>query len=237
LDLSGPAPENVCVLVSDRDPAVRYLLEQVLRRRRYTVRTSSEPLAIAREPDMGRVDLAVVQIGGELQLGPIRALRTTAALSEVWILALLGPTEEDDLPVALEEGADDCMVKPISPRELLARVEAMVRRIRRPVSALAFDGLTIDLRTREVRVGDELVPMPPREFDLLAFLALHPNEVLTRERLLAEVWGPTAAWQPSETLTEHMHRLRRRIEIEPAQPRWLQTARGVGYRFHADHSS
>lgn len=227
----APAAPDIRVLVSDRDPAVLHLLEQVLRRSGYRVVSAPEPLEVARALDPAATDIVILQVGGALDLRPLQALRTNVALAHLRVLAVLPPEEDDRVADALEEGADDCMVKPLSPRELLARILAMARRIERPATVLSFDGLTIDLRSRAVQVGSELVLLPPREFDLLAYLALHPNEVITRDRLLAQVWGASATWQLGETLTEHVHRLRRRIEHEPSDPRWLRTVRGVGYLF------
>ena len=97
--------------------------------------------------------------------------------------------------------------------------------------SLRFDGLSIDLRTREVLVGDRPVELTALEFDLLAFLASSPRQVFSRETLLDRVWGSSSEWQTTSTVSEHIHRLRRKIETNPSEPRWLQTMRGVGYRF------
>ncbi len=140
---------------------------------------------------------------------------------------------EMDRVVGLELGADDYLPKPFSARELLARVHAVLRRTedRVPCETLDFDGLSIDLTTRDVVVAGRLVELTALEFELLAFLASSPRQVFSREVLLDRVWGSSSAWQTTATVSEHVHRLRRKIETHPSRPRWIETQRGVGYRF------
>lgn len=140
---------------------------------------------------------------------------------------------ETDRVVGLELGADDYLPKPFSTRELLARVHAVLRRTedRVPCETLDFDGLSIDLTTRDVVAAGRLVELTALEFELLAFLASSPRRVFSREELLDRVWGSSSAWQTTATVSEHVHRLRRKIEAHPARPRWIETQRGVGYRF------
>ena len=97
--------------------------------------------------------------------------------------------------------------------------------------ALDFGDLAIDVMAREVKLSEELVETTAKEFDLLAFLASSPRQVFTREQLLAQVWGSSSAWQDAGTVTEHVRRIRRKIEKDPDHPRWVRTVRGVGYRF------
>jgi DNA-binding response OmpR family regulator len=136
-------------------------------------------------------------------------------------------------------GADDYVVKPFSPRELSARVEAVLRRVNETQTiseaekVLVFDELDIDPNTREVTVLGDPVALTAREFDLLYHLASQPKRVFTRDQLMEAVWGYTFAAETS-TVTVHMRRLREKIESDPTQPRYLQTVWGVGYRF-ADH--
>jgi two-component system phosphate regulon response regulator PhoB len=135
------------------------------------------------------------------------------------------------------------VVKPFSAAELSARIEAVLRRasVRAaapgpppgPANRLAFDGLVVDLQTREVTVGGRKVEMTAKEFDLLAFLAASPRQVFSREQLLQQVWASSSDWQSDATITEHVRRLRRKIEEDPDHPRWIVTVRGVGYRFEA----
>jgi len=139
---------------------------------------------------------------------------------------------ETDRVVGLEMGADDYVVKPFFPRELLARVHAVLRRSEHCVECetLRYDGCSIDLATREVIIGEKQVDLTALEFDLLAFLAASPRQVFSRETLLDRVWGSSSEWQTTATVSEHIHRLRRKVETDPSRPRWIQTLRGVGYR-------
>jgi two-component system phosphate regulon response regulator PhoB len=130
-------------------------------------------------------------------------------------------------------GADDYVIKPFSPAELSARIASVLRRVR-PSDAqtrLDFDGLQIDRASREVTVRGQVVDVPAREYEVLAFLASSPRQAFSREQLLEQVWGSSGNRQGAATVTEHVRRLRRRIEEDPEHPRWLKTVRGVGYRF------
>jgi len=131
-------------------------------------------------------------------------------------------------------GADDYVVKPFSPREIVVRIKAVLRRSKgaslAPERPLIFDDLAIDPRTRRVEVAGQECGLTAKEFDLLYFMARHPQQVLTRDQLLENVWGLSDYVDPS-TVTVHVRRLREKIEPDPANPRWLQTVWGVGYKF------
>jgi DNA-binding response OmpR family regulator len=147
--------------------------------------------------------------------------------------------EEEDRIVGLGLGADDYVVKPFSPRELVARVGAVLRRASETTpggvkeKVLAFDELRIDPNSREVTVRGALVTLTAREFDLLYYLGSRPMQVFTRDQLMDAVWGYTFAAETS-TVTVHVRRLREKIETDPARPRYLQTVWGVGYRFNGE---
>ncbi|HKZ29369.1 MAG TPA: response regulator transcription factor, partial [Acidimicrobiia bacterium] len=160
----------------------------------------------------------------------LQELRKT---SSVPVILLTARAEETDRVLGLELGADDYVVKPFSPRELSARVRSVLRRSNpgEPGTRLEFDGLTIDPKIREVRVGEKVVDLTPKEFDVLAFLASHPRQVFSRGQLLQQVWDSSAEWQDPATVTVHMRRLRTKLELDPRDPRWLLTVWGVGYRF------
>jgi DNA-binding response OmpR family regulator len=152
------------------------------------------------------------------------------------LIVLTAKGEEEDRIIGLGVGADDYVTKPFSPRELVARVGAVLRRVNdgsveQPTGPiLYFDDLRIDPNTREVLVHGAPVALTVREFDLLYYLASHPNRVFTRDQLMDTVWGYTFAADTS-TVTVHMRRLREKIEADPAQPRYLLTVWGVGYRW------
>jgi DNA-binding response OmpR family regulator len=137
-------------------------------------------------------------------------------------------------------GADDYIVKPFSAAELVARIHSVLRRSRSSAASPApdqegeafdFGRLRIDLATREVTIDAKTIAMTAREFDLLAFMVQSPRRVFSREQLLSNVWESSTAWQDPATVTEHIRRIRRKIEDDPDSPRWLVTVRGIGYRF------
>jgi DNA-binding response OmpR family regulator len=155
--------------------------------------------------------------------------------SDVPIIMLTARREETDRIAGLEMGADDYVVKPFSPQELVSRVRAVMRRVR-PGQAdtaeppLAFEDLQIDPNTRLVTVRGEEKSLTAKEFDLLWLLALHPRQVFTRDQLLERIWGQAEYIDPG-TVTVHIRRLREKIESDSSNPRHLQTVWGVGYKF------
>ena len=134
---------------------------------------------------------------------------------------------------ALELGADDFVIEPFVNGEVPARIRSVLRRCRRPnrPAPLNFGTLTVLLAEREVRLDGRLVETTPLEFDLLARLVSAPRRVFSRTELLEQVWGSSGAWQSPATVTEHIRRLRVKLEPDRDRPRWLHTVRGVGYRF------
>jgi DNA-binding response OmpR family regulator len=156
--------------------------------------------------------------------------------SNVPIIMLTARREEIDRIMGLEMGADDYVVKPFSPQELVSRVRAVMRRLGReqPESeaelSLAFDELTIDPRSRVVTISSTPVELTVKEFDMLYLLARHPKQVFTREQLLERVWGGAQYIDPG-TVTVHVRRLREKLEVDPSHPTRLVTVWGVGYKF------
>ncbi len=185
-------------------------------------------------PDVVVIDLV---LPGRSGLDVLRA--ATALESDPIIIVVSGRSDETDRIVALEMGADDFVVKPFSPRELVARVNSFQRRrlagtTDAPTdSAIRFDGLLIDLDRREALVRGRSVRLTVREFELLVFLARSPGRVYSREELLREVWESNSEWQAGATVTEHVRRLRLKLEDDPGKPRWILNVRGHGYVFEA----
>jgi DNA-binding response OmpR family regulator len=235
------------ILVVDDDPQVRALLRRVLLAEGYEVALEDDaPTDVEHldaDHDLVLLDVSLPSEDGRDTLGRIRGA------GDVPVIMLTGAAEETDRIVGLKLGADDYVTKPFSPGELVARIESVLRRTQRAATAtapsaatatasnaatdvLAFEGLRIDLRTRDVEIADGRRPeLTAKEFDLLAYLAASPRQVFTREQLLQHVWSSSSAWQDEATVTEHVRRIRRHIEPDPAQPRWVVTVRGVGYRF------
>ena len=198
-----------------------------------TVACCSEALAAVatREPSLVLLDVVLGHEDGRALLTELRML------SDVPVVFLTGRGLETDRIAGLRMGADDYVVKPFSPGELAARIESVLRRCRpaqRPTSAgLVFGALRIDRRSREVECAGELVELTAKEFDLLVFLAESPRQVFSRQQLLEHVWSSSGDWQDEATVTEHIHRLRRKIELDPDLPPRIITVRGAGYRFES----
>jgi len=165
-----------------------------------------------------------------------RRLRADTRMASLPVIFLTAKGEEIDRVLGLEIGADDYVVKPFSPRELVARVKAVLRRQERVGEKREFvesGDLRLDTRTQEVSVAGRPVVLSTLEFKLLHFLASHPRHVFSRDRLLDEVWGQDRFVTP-RTVDVHIRRLREKIEAQPDRPRFLQTVRGAGYRFSAE---
>lgn len=221
------------VLVVDDEKTVRQVLAAYLDRGGFRVgeaTTGSEALDLIQDwrPDLVLLDLMLPEIDGLSVLSEIRRE------SSVPVILLTALTDEADRVLGLEMGADDYVVKPFSPREVTARVKAVLKRISEPPSfadRMTFDGLEIDGATREVRVGGRSLDLTPKEFDLLAFLASSPRQVFSRGQLLKQVWDSSSEWQDPSTVTVHVRRVRQKIEPDPDDPSWILTVWGVGYRF------
>jgi DNA-binding response OmpR family regulator len=216
------------VLIVERDPSLRDVVRRHLSARDVDVHDDSgrrhlETLTRDFEPDV-----VVLELAGYTGTDRLRQVR---AVSDVHVIALLDRIV--DCVEALEQGADDYLEKPLAPRELVAKVESALRRVRREGAAgrIVRGGLEIDRRSREVRLDGRVVPMPSREFELLSFLAQAAGQTFSRSALLEQVWHASADWLGPDTVTEHVRRLRHRLEADPAHPRMLRTVRGVGYRF------
>jgi two-component system, OmpR family, phosphate regulon response regulator PhoB len=222
------------ILVVDDDTSIRTLLRRLLITEGYAVEeapdgaTALERIA-AEPPDLLLLD---IMMPGQDGLDVLQTLRHT---SDLPVILLTAKDDEADRVLGFRFGADDYVVKPFSSAELAARIAAVLRRSgvggsQPPSSELEFDGLTIDLVRREAIVRGRRVDLPAREYDLLAFLASSPRYTFSRDELLERVWKRTDD-PNSATVTEHIGRLRRRIEDDPERPRWIQTVRGLGYRF------
>ena len=230
------AQAGVRVLVVDDDPTVAEVVTGYLDRAGYVVdRAGDGPDALARAaahwPDLVVLDLMLPGMDG------LEVCRRMRGQGPVPVIMLTARGDEDDRILGLEVGADDYVTKPFSPRELVLRVESVLRRTRpvqpsaQPSGALRAAGLSVDPAARRaVKNGSELA-LTIREFDLLAFFLRHPGRVYSREDLMREVWG----WDFGDlsTVTVHVRRLRGKVEDDPARPRLIQTVWGVGYRFDA----
>jgi DNA-binding response OmpR family regulator len=233
--MSGPVqPARAKVLVVEDEPAIADVVSRYLRRAGYDTAvagTGRDALgrAAAGRPDVVVLDLMLPDIDG---LEVMRRLRREGRRREAIIL-LTARGEESDRIVGLRLGADDYVVKPFSPAELVARVDAVLRRVEpgfEQQPPLSFNGLVIDPSARTVAREGRDVDLSQREFDLLLFLARHPGRAFTRSQLMDRVWR-YAFYNDTSTVTVHIRRLRAKLEPDPARPRHIETVWGVGYRF------
>lgn len=220
------------VLVIDDDAEARWLSADALIERGFTVTEAGDGIAAKlsiehRPPDLIVLDLGLPGIDG---LDLLKWLRHSGNLP---VIVVTGRAEQSDRIVGLELGADDYVVKPFDPRELVARVNAVLRRGQSNESRpkLDYGELIIDLTTRDVSFNGTLINLTAKEFDLLSFLAASPRQVFSREQILENVWGSSSQWQNPSTVNEHIHRLRRKVEPGRSPQRWIETMRGAGYRF------
>ena len=221
------------ILVVDDDPNISEVVARYLEREGYQVDVAVDGSAALEKTAVFRPDLVVL----DLMLPKIDGLEVCRVLrnqGSVPIIMLTAKGDETDKLVGLNMGADDYLTKPFSPRELMARVKAVLRRIHIPSnpegSSLHFQNLDINMPTREVRVNGEGVELTAKEFDLLVFLAQHNNQVFSREQLLNLVWNYDY-FGDATTVTVHIRRLREKIEADPPKPQFLLTVWGVGYKF------
>lgn len=231
-------PEKI--LVIEDEPALLETLSYNLSRQGYAVETARDGQAgieAARrvEPNLVILDIMLPILDG------FEVCRILRQETNVPILMLTARDDEIDRVIGLELGADDYLTKPFSMRELLARVKALLRRVRldrtetgvqspTPKEVLVFGNLELDLTRREVRLDQQVLVLKPKEFDLLLFLARHRGQVLTRDLILERVWG----WNfsgGSRTVDVHIRWLREKIEPDPVAPTRIVTVRGAGYRF------
>ncbi|RPI92937.1 MAG: DNA-binding response regulator [Chloroflexi bacterium] len=223
------------ILVVEDEASIAEVVSLYLKRGGYNVQIASDgrqAMGIFEKqmPDFVILDLMLPEVDG---LSLTRWLRDR---SNVPIIMLTARREEIDRIAGLEMGADDYVVKPFSPQELVSRVRAVMRRLGREhpetesERSLEFDGLTINLRSRVVTVHNAPVELTAKEFDMLYLLAQHPKQVFTREQLLERIWGGAQYIDPG-TVTVHVRRLREKIEADPSHPTRLLTVWGVGYKF------
>jgi len=220
------------VLVVDDEPTITEVVSRYLQRAGYRTRVAADgpqalDLAAQERPDLVVLDLMLPGMDG---LEVMRRLRERDRIS---VILLTAKGEASDRVIGLRLGADDYVVKPFSPAELVARVDAVLRRvdtspeIEEPIS---FEGLDIDPVARRVTVRGEEAQLTVREYDLLLHFVRHPGQAFSRDQLMDSVWQ-YSFYSDTSTVTVHVRRLRAKIEEDASNPRWLQTVWGVGYRF------
>jgi DNA-binding response OmpR family regulator len=221
------------VLIIEDDPNVSEVVTRYLEREGYAVVNAADgqaglELALSDPPDLVVLDLMLPSLSG------LEVCRRLRAEAPVPVIMLTARGEEVDRIAGLELGADDYVAKPFSPRELTARVKAVLRRAQGALAAedaavLRAGTLEVDPVAHEARLNGEVVALTAREFELLTHLMRNPRRAFRREELLAEVWGFT--YGDTSTVTVHVRRLREKIESDPSEPRHICTVWGIGYRF------
>lgn len=235
--MAQPREPRGSILVVEDEPTIAEVVARYLERAGYETRTAHDgPAAVAaaseRRPDLVVLDIMLPGFDG---LEVMRRLHVDLD-DRVAVILLTAKGEEADRLVGLKSGADDYVVKPFSPKELVARVDAVMRRTRAADPSavpLRFGDLAIDPRARSVVIADVEIDLTQREFDLLHFLAMYPGQVFTRDQLMDRVWQ-FSFYSDTTTVTVHIRRLRAKLERDPGSPQWIQTVWGVGYRFRPE---
>jgi len=235
--VTGPA-QKARILVVDDDEELTSLLKLVLEGEGYSTIVASNASGAIEQVEKDTCDLVALDISlgsddGRVVLSKIRER------GELPVIFISGKSDTADRVLGLRLGADDYLPKPFSPVELVARIESVLRRSARRAekpssgggSEQVADGLALNELTREVFVHGRAVELTAKEFDLLAFLVRSPRQVFSRGQLLEHVWSSRSEWQDEATVTEHVRRVRHKVEKDPERPRWITTVRGVGYRF------
>ena len=228
------SPSAAHILVVEDDATYQRYLVSLLEREGHRVTAVFEAEEALRAIAVDRPDLIVVDV--ELPgMSGLELLNRVKAGPGVPVMIVSGHDSEPDRVIGLDLGADDYIVKPFLPREFAARVRSALRRAAGDGPGgrvVRFGDLEIRPASREVCLAGKPVALTRREFDLLLYLASRPGEVIDRQHLLQEVWGSSDEWQDSATVTEHVRRIRHKIEADPANPRWIRAVRNVGYSFN-----
>jgi len=225
------APRKTEVLIIDDEAQIRRLLRVTLEAGGFTVRDCDGGQVGLSEIALRRPDIVVLDLGLP-DISGVEVLRRLRGWTHVPVLVLSVLGHEDDKVTALDAGADDYLTKPFSGRELIARLHVMLRHAHPDdgVSVVKFGAIEIDFTRRIVTKDNEEVPLTTKEYALLRLLVSHRGKVLTHRQVLRDVWGPNAE-ERTHYLRVYLDRLRRKLEDNPKQPRFLQTVLGVGYRF------
>ena len=225
----APAPLRT-ILVAQDDAGFRIALHRYLESSGYRVVEADDVLSSLRAVFGHTTDIVILDL--ERDDGTSEVLTQVRARSTVPVIVTLGRSSEQDRVRLLNLGADDIVAKPYSLAELEARVRAVLRRgSAAQTTTLNVGDMVIDPGTRTVTLRDDEITLTRKEFDLLACLASSPGHVFSREELLDRVWSSTGRWQGRSTVTEHIRRVRNKIEADPERPQWIITVRGLGYRF------
>jgi len=225
------------ILIADDEEDIVDIIKIYLESEGYEVITASDGLETLEKAEYESPHLIILDIMMPKLDGFEVCRRIRAEMSIPILILTARKTEDVDKVIGLELGADDYMIKPFDSRELVARVKALLRRtyredyqVRSPTETIKFKGLTIDIQRRQIHIRGKSLQLTVKEFDLIFFLASHPGRVYSRNQLLDEVWGRDCIVGP-RTVDVHVRRLREQIELNAAEPEYIQTVWGIGYKF------
>ncbi len=230
---------KVQILVIEDDIAVGNLITTTLEMENYQFRlakTAKQGImnVLSYNPDIMLLDLGLPDMDG------LEVIKKVRSWSNIPIIVVSARSEDQDKVKALDLGADDYLTKPFDMDELIARIVSLIRRYTRfngqdgtPPQQLDFDGLKIDLENRSITTVNGTFELPPKEFDLLLFCAKNQGKILTKQRIYEEVWGEEYFYDDSNIMAI-ISRLRKKIEANPGSPKYIQTIKGIGYRFNKE---
>jgi len=224
------------IMIVEDEPEIAELIKDYLEIERYEViicRDGEEALRVFSRfhPQLVILDIMLPLLDG------MEVCRSIRAESDIPVIMLSAKKRDSDKILGLGLGADDYVVKPFSPSEIVARVKAQLRRFNgltvpaKQPDKVVYPGLELDLKAYEVRVRHEIVHFSAKEFEVLRFLAINPNQVFTREQIFGSAWG-IYEYGDLNTVTVHVKKIREKVELDPANPRYILTVRGIGYKFH-----
>jgi DNA-binding response OmpR family regulator len=232
--------KSVRILLSDDDPIVQELICLILRDRGFelvTAENGSQALELWQGQSF---DLIILDILMPI-LDGLKVCRIIRESSRVPIIMLTAKGDEQDIVNGFEAGADDYMVKPIRPKEFVARIQAILKRCEirssAPVEQLSYKDIHLDLRAQQIWLGRRMIRVSPIEFSLLQYLMEHKGEVVSKKELLHKVWRHTEISGDPNLVETAIKRLRRKLEDQPKNPTYIHTLWGIGYRFGNDHSN
>ena len=226
------------ILIIEDDKAIKNLIATTLEMHDYHYVWADKGeqgilTAASQRPDIVLLDLGLPDMDG------VDVIRKIRSWSNMPIIVISARSGDDDKIAALDAGADDYLTKPFDMDELIARIASLIRRYTRfnhqagAVQKLDFDGLQIDLENRSVTTENGTFELPPKEFDLLLYCAKHQGKILTKQQIYEEVWGEEYFYDDSNIMAI-ISRLRKKLEVNPSSPKYIQTVKGIGYRFNKE---
>lgn len=230
--MSAPGPRPPTLVVADDDLDIRRIARVTLQQAGFDVVTCENGQEAVERWRAGPCSLLILDIGMPIMDG-LTACRNIRNVSEVPIMILTARDSEEDVVAGFEAGADDYISKPFRPKELVARINAILHRAARPAASarLGNDGLELDMAEKRVLVHGQPVPVTPLEVQLLQYLMQRAGQPIEKEDLFVNVWGYAAPSGGLNLIEAAVRRLREKIEADPSNPRYIQTVRGFGYRF------